>query len=121
MFVLGDLGLTTKENIKNIIGRLHGNKTLIRGNHDKFTDEFYRSIGFKEVCNYPIIYKKFFVLSHEPVKFVNGTSFLNIHGHIHNNEYDTENNNENHFNVSVEVIGYKPIDFQEIKNIRGFD
>ena len=127
VFVLGDLGFGSKEVIEKVIKRLKGIKVLVRGNHDHYNDEYYRSIGFKEVINYPIIYKKFFIISHEPVNFIVGTPFLNIHGHIHNNKYGLDerdkidNSKNNYLNVSVEALNYIPITFEEIKELRGFD
>lgn len=123
VFFLGDLFLGKQDVGKELVKQLNGNKILIIGNHDRYSITYYISIGFKEVYKYPILYKKFFLLSHEPIKFANETSFLNIHGHIHNNGYrkDMNINENNYFNVSVENINYTPIDFIEIKKIRGFD
>jgi len=119
VFVLGDLALQcSKEQVAELIEKLKGRKILIMGNHDKWNMDFYYSIGFKEVYKYPILYKKFFLISHEPVKFVDQTPYLNIHGHTHNNMMIVD---DHYFNVSVEQINYTPILFEEIKNKRGFD
>ena len=51
VFILGDFGKTS------YMERLNGKKFLIKGNHD----------GHKMVdSEYPILYKNFFILSHEP-------------------------------------------------------
>ena len=56
------------------------------------------------------------LLSHQP-QYISDNQF-NIHGHIHDalleNEYPDMNPN-NHLCVSVEVIDYRPISFEEIQ------
>lgn len=125
VFFLGDfhLGKNKDGEEEALVRRLNGRKKLLMGNHDKGKAEYYLSIGFEEVFTYPIVYKKFFILSHKPIAETDGTGFLNIHGHIHNNGYREieEANLDNYFNVSVEVINYTPIKFKTIKKLRGFD
>ena len=58
--------------------------------------------------NFPIIYKDKFILSHEPLHDIG--RFVNIHGHVHDKSLDSNK----HINVSVEMIGYKPINLDKI-------
>ena len=124
VYHLGDVTFTDKEKTKNVISKLNGRKYLIRGNHDKHSVSFYKDCGFIDVYNFLIL--DGYLLVHYPLKtdsymkenlknFIYELKTLPfnyvIHGHIHN----TECGLENHFNVSVENIDYKPISFEEIK------
>lgn len=53
------------------------------------------------------------MLSHEPLYVNKNMPYCNIHGHIHSLKYDSKS----FFNVSVECINYKPINFEEIKKL----
>ena len=43
---LGDFGLGNKEYIASIVKRLNGKKILIMGNHDNWSEQTYRDMGF---------------------------------------------------------------------------
>jgi calcineurin-like phosphoesterase family protein len=112
VFFLGDLSFNQdKDTLKALLRHLNGHKILIIGNHDrKYSAETWREIGFEEAYDYPIIYKDFFILSHEPVYINTNMPYCNIHGHFHSNN----NTLFNYVNVSVEQINYTPISFEEI-------
>ena len=114
VFVLGDVALPLRKKVAiNLIPRLHGNKVLIMGNHDKgHSIKWWIDVGFKEVSRYPILYAKYFLLSHEPLYMNKHMPYVNIHGHIHSRKLE----GNKHFNVSVEHINYTPISFTEIQN-----
>lgn len=126
VYFLGDFGFSTTERLRDIVNRLNGYKIIIRGNHDRDRGEIsWKNIGFNEVITekqYKLIYVdknnniREVYLSHEPL-YIKDEDF-NIHGHIHNtplnNEYNNMNPN-NHLCVSVEMINYKPISFQQIQ------
>lgn len=124
VFHLGDL-VFKGDKIKSteLIVKLNGDITLIKGNHDNHSNNWYRDCGIKEVYDYPILWNEFYILSHRPIYINKFTPFVNVHGHIHTAKYVCEgcNNQEGHFNVSVEVIDYKPINFEEIKNKYNFE
>jgi len=124
VYHLGDVCFGNKTKCKNILNQLKGKKYLIKGNHDRFSNSFYKECGFIEIHNYLIL--DGFLLIHYPLeingymkedlkKFICKVKMLNfnftLHGHIHNKEC----NIPNHFNVSVENINYTPISFNEIK------
>jgi calcineurin-like phosphoesterase family protein len=73
VYVLGDfhLGGSAVE-IKDIIARLKGTKILVKGNHDKRKDNWYRAAGFAEVLRgYQTIQLKngdFVTVAHYPYK-----------------------------------------------------
>jgi calcineurin-like phosphoesterase family protein len=84
VFVLGDVSFYDKEKTTEIIKRLNGSKNLIKGNHDSENNQWYRDCGFDEVSEFPVIYKDWFVLSHEPPHYYNETMpFFYIFGHVH--------------------------------------
>ena len=70
VFILGDFGKLS------YMEKLNGKKFLIKGNHDDhdFVDS-----------KYPILYKNFFILSHEPQFITEDSPYANIFGHVHNN------------------------------------
>lgn len=110
VYVLGDIG----NDIAEILPSLNGTKILIRGNHDTESSEYYRKIGFADVCNYPIILDNFWILSHEPIYVNSNMPYANIFGHVHNSPM-FKNYSSQHFCVSVERINYTPISFEAIK------
>ena len=105
---LGDFGLGNREYIREIIGKLHGKKILILGNHDNWSEQFYRDAGFHTVSRFPIIWKDFYILSHAPLPPISDRlPFIQYYGHVHNDEryQDTATSKC----VSVERIGYRPL------------
>lgn len=112
VFILGDFGFGTKEEITDIVSQLHGYKVLIMGNHDeKKPRTWWLEAGFDEVSKNPILIWGKFILSHRPLGVIEGMPYVNIHGHIHQNVEPTKM----HFNVSVEQTGYKPVNLREIE------
>lgn len=132
VYFLGDLALnSTKDQVKTLVSNLKGNKILLRGNHDSYSNNFYLEAGFSEVHKFLILsYKDIdFVLTHipehlnwhtknnkwEPFKVDKNRIKVNIHGHLHNTISE-------HLPpwayccVSVEQINYKPIDIGKIYN-----
>jgi calcineurin-like phosphoesterase family protein len=110
---LGDVAMCTKKDKDVLYGIIHslpGIKKLILGNHDHSDIERWRDIGFAEVYPYPIIYKDFFILSHDIVFINEFMPYHNIHGHMHDKKIDSRC----YTNVSVECMGYKPIDLDEL-------
>lgn len=113
VFVLGDFALAGKDDIIKVGQKLNGRKTLVLGNHDGASMTTYYEAGFEFISKYPIIYKEFYILSHEPQYVQEGGVYLNIFGHVHNNPmYKTAS--ERSYCCSVERIDYKPILFDEI-------
>lgn len=112
IFVLGDFSFGSRSMTEKVLYRLNGHKTLILGNHDRSKSvKYWKDVGFDEVSKYPIIFENHFILSHIPLSYVPGP-FLNIHGHLHSKQMPDKHK---YFNVSVESINYRPIDFEVIK------
>ena len=104
---LGDVGLCSKERFQEIISQLNGRKLLVMGNHDNWSEEFYRKSGFHTVSRFPIIYDHFFLMSHAPLILSETTPYFNYYGHVHNDERYIDNATSKC--VSVERIGYRPL------------
>ena len=124
IFHLGDIIFKgNKENSQKLLNRLNGDIILIKGNHDNHSNSWYRDCGINEVYSCPILYSEFYLLSHYPIYINENTPFVNIHGHIHSSKYVSNgyDNQEGHFNVSVEVLNYTPINFDEIKQKYNFE
>lgn len=115
VYFLGDFSFCDKEKTKNIINQLNGYKIMIKGNHDKRSNDFWLESGFKEVSKYPVILiNEKLILSHQPIQYDIG-DFFNIHGHVHTKINDYELIYPNKYKcVSVELINYTPINIQEI-------
>ena len=103
---LGDVGLGRKERIGDIIGSLNGRKILIMGNHDNWSENWYREAGFHTVSRFPIVYADFYLMSHAPLQLSETTPYFNCYGHVHNDEKYHDNATSACF--SVERIGYRP-------------
>ena len=114
VYHLGDFALGDRNKIKEIIPLLNGKINLIMGNHDTKSVEFYYECGFNRVYDHPILLKDFFILSHEPLSFLNKNScFGNIYGHVHDSDvYKTFSPNS--CCACVERHDYKPISLKYI-------
>ena len=109
VYHLGDfaLGLNPDE-YNELIERLNGQIILIRGNHDRKGKEFLKRVGFINIHKKLIIDN--YVLTHRPQDESQiPEGFKNIHGHIHNYEYNEGVDESKYINVSVEMHDYKPI------------
>jgi calcineurin-like phosphoesterase family protein len=110
---LGDFAFGNKEMVKNSRSHLNGYIFMIKGNHDKHGMKWYQDVGIN------MIKKPFFIelndmiviFSHRPVFGLDGSEYLNIHGHIHEKFYFM---NKNYVNVSVEQTGFAPVKFKDL-------
>ena len=98
LIILGDVGDI------ECAKQLRGYKILIKGNHDSGSENF-ESV-FDEIYAGPLFITEKILLTHEPV---NIPFAFNIHGHDHNKQA-TDNS---HYNVCSDVIGYKPLNFNQ--------
>jgi len=132
VYFLGDVtirrgGRQEKEEFKQLVRSMHGHKTLFLGNHDHWPTQVYLEAGFEKVRatwrdQDGILY------SHIPVHPSSmGTAVANVHGHIHNNQsgaFPPVLSKDLHgklvwkpyVNVSVEVINYRPISLEDLKD-----
>lgn len=109
VLVLGDVCFRSKG--LHAIRNLNGEKFLIRGNHDLFSESRYiEDAGFVKIL--PSVEINRVIFTHFPVHPIqlNSRYRANIHGHLHGeNIFDTR-----YYNVSVENINYRPKRLSEI-------
>ena len=104
-YFLGDLGFGNWKEIRKLVKRLNGRKVLIFGNHDIFSDDAAKEMGFEQIYHHPIYVSSGVILSHEPVLEAYKNSYvINVHGHLHNSEL----NEKNFFNVNLARRQYRP-------------
>ncbi len=114
VFVLGDFSCHEPERDREILRALKGHKILIMGNHDRHRScKEWRNLGFEECVEWPVLYKEFFILSHEPVYLNANMPYANFYGHVHNNPSYKSVSGQS-FCLSAERIGYTPVTFEEI-------
>lgn len=125
VYHLGDVVINRRA--LKTLGRLNGEKVLVKGNHDIFRIDEYLEY-FKDVRAYHVL--DMLILSHIPVHTESKGRFRgNVHGHLHSNLvlkpvgwsetcerilYGTEPDPW-YYNVSVENIAYTPIPLETIK------
>lgn len=114
---LGDVMITDKSRFEKLWPKLNGSKRLCVGNHD---DIKYLASGgfFQKICLERKFRDEKLHLSHIPlhpsqheVGEPGSKNFMcNIHGHIHRNPSPIGR----YINVSVEMINYTPVAFEDI-------
>ena len=117
VYLLGDFGAVGYE--KEILSKLNGTKYLVKGNHDEKSNDEYRDAGFKEVYDLPVIFRNFWILSHDSIYVNSNMPYANLFGHVHANPVVRDYSSQ-HFCVCVERIDYTPVEFEEIiKTVKG--
>jgi calcineurin-like phosphoesterase family protein len=117
VYHLGDVVINRKS--LKTLSRLNGDKVLIRGNHDIFRDDEYRTY-FRELRAYHVM--NGMILSHIPIHPESlGRFGVNIHGHTHANRVMTWHPVKNHpivdvryHCVCVEQTDFRPILFEDV-------
>lgn len=117
VYVLGDFSdYMNVEKDREILNRLKGTKILVMGNHDRHrTPKEWRKLGFAECLPWQIVYKDFYLLSHEPMYVNTNMPYANIYGHVHANPSYKDACKQS-VCVSVERIAYTPIEFTHVRN-----
>jgi len=120
-YFLGDVIINRKA--FPTLARLNGDKVLIRGNHDIFTDDEYRRY-FRAIRGCHVL--NGMILTHIPIHPESlGRFGVNIHGHLHSNRVmvKTRYGNTEHFDeqidvryhsVCVEQTDFAPILFEDV-------
>lgn len=114
VYFLGDVTMSRNAKGLEILGRLNGEKILIKGNHDLAKPEQYLQY-FKDIR--AVHQFDGLILSHIPIHEESLARWgVNIHGHLHANVV-TKNKIPDHryFNVSVERLNYTPISLEQLK------
>lgn len=109
VYFLGDVVINRK--FLDIIPRLNGRKKLVLGNHDIYDNKYYHAAGFEQLSSYRV-YVDQFICSHIPLHpdCVTVRYKGNLHGHLHGNVI----NDPKYLNVSVEQIGFAPINIDQV-------
>lgn len=113
VYVLGDFGALGYE--REMLSKLNGTKILIKGNHDIKSNSEYREAGFEEVYDLPVIFKNFWILSHDAIYVNSNMPYANLFGHVHATPIVKDFSSQ-HFCACVERINYTPVSFDEIIN-----
>lgn len=126
VYFLGDFAFRNKTEAEKIGRRLNGHKTIILGNHDdrkhnpdgsvkynSILEAHFKASGFERVEFNPIILKRYFILSHEPLYYMNDNiPYFNIYGHVHSDKrYQTKTSNS--FCCCLDRHDYKPVELEE--------
>lgn len=116
VYVLGDFSdYADAKKETEILGKLNGTKILVMGNHDTHrTPQKWRETGFAECYPMPVIYKNFFMLSHEPLYINSNMPYANFYGHVHANPSYKDASKQS-VCVSVERIDYTPVEFDVLR------
>jgi len=123
LFILGDVVINRKA--MPILDRINTKKKiLIKGNHDIFKLKDYLPY-FTDIRAYKIMPKHNLIFSHIPVhpNQFKGRFELNIHGHSHHNitkikKFFINKPDLRYMNICPEIIGYAPIELEEILEIK---
>lgn len=111
---LGDVAFSGQA-FDEIMPQLNGNKYLIRGNHDRFTEGRYRR-HFRRILG--VYVRDNYAFTHVPIHPSCLTRWKgNIHGHLHDNTVGSPK----YFNASVERINFTPRSFEDIKRNYFYD
>lgn len=118
VYVLGDF-CSPMEDAKKILEQLRGIKILILGNHDNiYSLREWRDLGFFNVIDTPILYKNFYLLSHEPLYVNENMPYANIFGHVHSNPtYQDISTRSACVCVERKFMHYAPIEFSAVANM----
>jgi calcineurin-like phosphoesterase family protein len=117
VYHLGDVVINRRA--LKTLGRLNGEKVLIKGNHDIFKLEDYTPY-FKDIRGYHVMHGM--ILSHIPVHEESLARFgTNIHGHLHYNRVTIQDTylskpiiDPRYHCVCVEHTNYRPILFEDV-------
>ena len=116
VYFLGDVSVSRNAKGLEILGRMNGEKVLVKGNHDLCSASQYLQY-FKDVRGS----HQFdgMILTHIPIHPESLARWgLNVHGHLHNNVVRmalAQIPDRRYFNVSMERINFTPISLEEVK------
>lgn len=109
IYHLGDVYVTNGQDANEILKRLRGRKRLVLGNHDNGKDQLLQR-HFQKISIWRMWPEFKLLFTHVPVNEQNLRGFINVHGHIHQNDSPSEL----YFNACVEKTNWAPISVEEI-------
>ena len=98
-----------------VLYRAHGDKVLIKGNHDILKLKEYAEY-FRDVRAYHVLHRM--LLSHIPIHWGSlGRFSCNIHGHLHSRKVMTPQGDPDlcYLNVCVEQTNFRPVSLDEVE------
>lgn len=116
VYFLGDVTMARNARGLEILGRLNGEKVLIKGNHDLCAAHQYLEY-FKDIRGS----HQFdgLIMTHIPIHSESLARWgLNVHGHLHYQVVKlplSQLPDRRYYNVSMERINYTPVSLEEIK------
>lgn len=118
VYVLGDVVINRKA--LPTVGRLNGDKVLIKGNHDIFRINEYLTY-FRDIRAYQVWTKDKIIMSHiqvHPDQLEKRWRY-NVHGHTHTNHVKLPDGTRDtrYICVSMEQINFTPISYDELKKL----
>ena len=121
VYHLGDVYFGPKDKAEEILKRLNGKKRLILGNHDVIYGNNILQRYFQKIYLWRKWGNEGLLMSHVPVHLsvlgesrFSGKKFINIHGHIHQNDSPEGP----YVNVCVEKTDYCPVHIEELMKIQ---
>lgn len=121
VYHLGDIYLGPADRAQSLFGALNGRIILIRGNHDRHGEQWYRDRGIFAVHPSLILYfdGKSILLTHEPDKKVDEECDLHFFGHIHNGDHRGEypTISRNGACLCVELWDYTPVQLETLLDL----
>lgn len=109
-YCVGDVAMNKKDIAT--VGRMNGQKRLVRGNHDIFSDKYYTPF-FESIYGSRVF--EDMILTHIPIHPESlKDRWTNVHGHVHSN-VPALHFGVKYLNVSMEVIGYRPLAIEEVR------
>ena len=115
LYIVGDVSLRTSQYrhyYEMLFQKLNGRIHIIAGNHEVRNFNLYAETGAMSF-HHPYLEVEEFVLCHDPALSVVDRNRIFLVGHIH----DLFKVQKNCINVGVDVHDYKPISFEEVREI----
>tara|TARA_R110000744_G_C19367560_1_gene562053 strand:+ start:909 stop:1436 length:528 start_codon:yes stop_codon:yes gene_type:complete len=108
---LGDICMGDVKGVhEKIIQKIPCKKTLIKGNHDDKSYNWYMDNGWDFVCDRfdAKLYGYKIAFTHKPIPW-DGEFDVNVHGHLHDLPHRADKTNFINALVSLELHGYTPL------------
>lgn len=116
VYLGGDVVINRKS--LEVVGRLNGDKILIKGNHDIFRLKDYTE-HFRDIRSYQIWVGCGIIFSHIPLYESQLERFgTNVHGHLHGGRVRRADGSihPGYFCVCAEHVNYTPISLEDVKS-----
>lgn len=111
VYHLGDVIFGRQSELKEILPSLPGTKILIRGNHDRESDGWYRRSGFALVVQGLLVGGVY--MTHAPQATLPDGAIINIHGHLHAGTHRSTTTPDHCKLLALEVNGYHPVSLED--------